>query len=435
MSPYKSIEYIKVWCWGEYVGGLVLDPKFNVYIFEYTPKWIASRVELSPLHMPLRKGTFYFPHLSRESFYGLPAMIADSLPDDFGNAVIDAWLAGQGVEKNQISALDRLSYAGDRAIGALSFEPSLNDTPVEATAIQIADIVAQARLLLAHKARQSESTHETLTQLIQVGSSAGGARAKAVVLFNPQTEQIRSGYVNAGAGFEPWILKLDGVTEAADGSQNSLESPGQFTRIEYAYYLMAMAAGVEMSECRLLNEGSRAHFITRRFDRDASGERIHQQSLCAMDQLDFRLKDTHSYSQYFNVIKNLDLGIGALSQGFRRMVFNVVAMNRDDHTKNFAFLLPKNGKWQLSPAFDVTHAFNPQGQWTQRHQMNVNSKFEGVTRSDLEIMGDTFGIPKYRTVIDEVVDAVNDWATYAGQSGVGSISTERIARAISEHQI
>lgn len=276
MSSYRPVTSIEVWCWGRFVGALAMDPKLNIYVFEYFPEWIKGGIELSPLHMPLRKGTYFFPQLARGTYYGLPAMIADSLPDDFGNAVIDAWLAEQGVSKNQITSLERLGYAGDRAIGALSYKPAQQNLLGPSTAIQLADIVTAARELLARKSSNSASSDGALAQLIQVGSSAGGARAKAVIQFNPQTEQIRSGYIDAGSGFEPWILKLDGVTESADGSKNSLDSPAQFTRIEYAYYLMATAAGISMSECRLLNEGSRAHFLTRCFDIDQDGARIHQ---------------------------------------------------------------------------------------------------------------------------------------------------------------
>lgn len=434
MSSYRSVDSIEVWCWDRLVGGLAYDAKLGVFVFEYSPEWIASGVELSPSHMPNRKGLFYFPQLARPTFYGLPAMIADALPDDFGNAVIDAWLAEQGVDKNQISSLDRLAYAGERALGALTFHPAQPNLAGPITAIQIADLVSGARQLLAGKAANAGSTHDALTQLIQVGSSAGGARAKAVVQYNPTTDQIRSGYANAEPGFEPWLLKLDGVSESADGSHNSLDTPSQFTRIEFAYYLMAKAAGITMSECRLLNEGPRAHFITRRFDRDPAGERIHLQSLCAMDHLDYRYRDTHSYSQYFNVIRNLGMGPNELAEAFRRMVFNVIAINRDDHTKNVAFLLPKNGAWTLAPAFDITHAFNPQGRWTQRHQMSVNSKFDEITVADFEALGDTYAIPSYRSIIKGVLDAVQDWMIFAEEAGVNVEDRNRIARDIAEHQ-
>ena len=433
MENYIPAEVIEIRCWGRSVGALAYDPKTALNVFEYFPEWAASGVELSPLQMPNRVGTYIFPQLAKQTFYGLPAMIADSLPDDFGNAVINAWLAERGVDKAAITSLDRLAYAGERALGALTFHPAQPGLDGPTTAIQLADIVIEARALLAGKVASAGSTHETLSQLIQVGSSAGGARAKAVIQFNPNTYQIRSGYGATESGFEPWLLKLDGVSKAADGSINSLDAPTQYTRIEYAYYLMATDAGITMSECQLLTEGLRAHFLTRRFDRETTGERIHLQSLCAIDHLDFRFHDTHSYAQYFNVIRELGMGQAEITQAFRRMVFNVVALNRDDHTKNFAFLLPKNGTWLLAPAYDVTHAFNPKGQWTQRHQMSVNGKFEHITIEDLNAVGDAQGIPAYKSVIKEVVSSVRQWAEFAEKAKVTPETRERIASEIKTH--
>lgn len=434
MTPYQGVDVIEVSCWDRPVGALAYDSTLDLYVFEYLPAWVKSGAELSPLHMRNRAGTYAFPQLSRNTFYGLPAMIADSLPDDFGNAVIDAWLAEQGINKEEISSLDRLAYAGNRSLGALTFSPSRSNFEAPVTAIQIADIVSEARSLLAGKVAGTDSKGAALTQLIQVGSSAGGARAKAVVQYNPVTDQLRSGYGPKEAGFEPWILKLDGVSKAADGSENSLDAPSQFTRIEYAYYLMATDAGIRMSECRLLNEGPRAHFITRRFDLDAAGNRIHLQSLCAIDHLDFRYSDTHSYSQYLNVISKLGMGPDDLAEAFRRMVFNVVAMNRDDHTKNFAFLLPNDGLWSLSPAFDLTHAFNPNGRWTKRHQLSVNGKFEDIRILDFETIGDSYGIPNYKSIISGVLAVVSDWQRYADNAGVLPSTRDQIAKNFADHR-
>ncbi len=434
MTPYRPVDVIEVSAWGTPVGALAYDPSLDLYVFEYWPKWVKSSVELSPLHMRNRTGPYFFPHLDRHTFYGLPAMIADSLPDDFGNAVIDAWLSEQGIGKDEISSLDRLAYAGNRALGALIFSPSRSDSENPVTAIQIADIVTEARKLLAGNVAKGERESTALTQLIQVGSSAGGARAKAVVQYNPNTDQLRSQFGPQESDFQPWILKLDGVSKAADGSENSLDAPSQFTRIEYAYYLMAVEAGISMAKCRLLNEGPRAHFITKRFDIDSAGNRIHMQSLCAMDHLDFRFSDTHSYSQYFNVIRKLGMEKEELAEAFRRMVFNVVAMNRDDHTKNFAFLLPRDGSWSLSPAFDVTHAFNPTGRWTQRQQMSVNGKFEGIRISDFEAMGDSYGIPGYKSIISKTLAVVSEWKGFAEKAGVLPATRDQIAKDFADHR-
>ncbi len=433
MASYIPVEVIEVRCWGRTVGALAYDPKSDLNVFEYSPQWVATGIELSPLHMPNRGGTYTFPQLSKQTFYGLPAMVADALPDDFGNAVIDAWLAEQGVNKTEITSLDRLAYAGERALGALSFQPAQSGLEGPTTAIQLADIVTQARTLLAGTIPSSTSTHDALSQLIQVGSSAGGARAKAVIGYNPATGQIRSGYTTNEPGFEPWLLKLDGVSSAADGSINSLDAPAQFTRIEYAYYLMAKDAGITMSECQLLPEGPRAHFLTRRFDRETSGERIHLQSLCAIDQLDFRFRQTHSYAQYFNVIRNLGMGEAELVEAFRRMVFNVFALNRDDHTKNFAFLLSKDEAWRLAPAYDITHAYNPQGRWTQHHQMSINGKFDQITMEDFLAVGDSQAIPAYKSIINEVKSAVSNWEKFAEVADVNSEAGQRITSDIKEH--
>ena len=434
MSRYIPVDVIEVRSWGRSVGALVYDPKLGLNVFEYFPEWVASGVELAPIHMPNRNGTYTFPQLDKETYFGLPAMIADALPDAFGNAVIDAWLAEQGVDKSEIKSLDRLAYAGERALGALTFHPSQSNLQGPSTAIQIADLVIGARLVLAGVVAKAGSAHDALAQLIQVGSSAGGARAKAIISYNPQTDQFLSGYAPVEPGFEPWLIKLDGTTKSADGSINSLDTPGQFTRIEYAYYLMAKAAGITMSECRQYREGPRTHFLTRRFDRDGSGEQIHMQTLCAMDHLNFRYRDTHSYAQYFNVIRKLGMGMNELVEGYRRMVFNVVAVNQDDHTKNLAFLLPRQGAWTLAPAYDLTHAFNPLGEWTQRHQMSVNSKFEAITLADLYAVGSAQGITGYKSLIREVLAAVGDWGRYADEAGVNKESRERIAEDMAEHR-
>jgi serine/threonine-protein kinase HipA len=433
VTEYTPVELIEVRIWGRSVGAVAYDPTRGCYAFGYSPEWISSGIELSPFVMPNRRPPYVFPNLDRDTFHGLPGMLADALPDAFGNAVIDAWLTTSHIDKEKITTLDRLAYAGERAMGALTFHPSARAFTPSATAIQIADIVQQAREVIAGKIATADTTHDALQQLIQVGSSAGGARPKAVVLLNPQTDQIRSAFDTIEPGFEPWILKLDGV-EAAGGVINSLDAPHQYTRIEYAYSLMADFAGIEMAQTRLLLEGPRAHFLTKRFDRALNGDRIHMQSLCGLDHLDYRYKDTHSYDQYLITIRRLGLDSSALAEGFRRMVFNVAAMNRDDHTKNFAFLLPQGGTWKLSPAFDITHAYNPQGEWTQRHQMSINGKFEKIALTDLHSVGDAHGIPAYRSIVQEVLEAVSQWQKFATEANVNQRTVERISDEMRTHQ-
>jgi serine/threonine-protein kinase HipA len=435
VTTYVSVDLIEVRAWDRPVGAVALDPNLGCYAFEYFTEWVDTGARLSPLVVPNEVGPVVFPQLDRATFYGLPGLLADALPDAFGNAVIDAWLTSQNIDTRQITALDRLAYAGERALGALTFHPPVHALDTPATAIQIADIVTQARDVIAHTIVDADSSHQALRQLIQVGSSAGGARAKAVILLNPSTDQVRSGYAQPEPGFEPWIMKLDGVSAAADGAINSLDAPQQYTRTEYAYYLMARSAGIEMSESRLLAEGPRAHFLTRRFDRDENGGRIHMQSLCAIDHLDFRIKNAHSYAQYFAVIRRLGIDDDAIAQAYRRMVFNVAAMNRDDHTKNFSFLLPKNGVWELSPAFDVTHAFNPSSEWTQHHQMSINGKFDGITLADLYAVADAQGVPGYKKITDEVVAAAGAWPDFGAEAGVDPRTIRSISYQMADHAL
>ncbi|OIQ78933.1 putative DNA-binding transcriptional regulator [mine drainage metagenome] len=431
---YQQVDLVEIRAWGDLVGAVALDPATGFYAFEYDEDWIARGKSLAPLQMSNRSGVFEFPQLAPETYYRLPAMLADALPDKFGNALVDAYLADQGVPTGSITPLDRLAYAADRGMGALTFHPPIRDGVETSTAVQLADLVSAARSLVSGEITDAPAVHEALRQLIQVGTSAGGARAKAVIAYNPATGQVRSGQFDAPEGFEHWIVKLDGVSVDPNREFDPLTGGTDYGRVEYAYYLMATRAGIEMSECALLPEGPRTHFLTRRFDRTSKGERIHLQSLCAMAHLDFNLISTHSYSQYFATINELGLGSGALSQAFRRMVFNVVAVNRDDHTKNLAFLLPENGAWQLAPAYDVTHSHNSRSNWTARHQMSVNGKFDGITLADLREVGDRHLVPNYAGLINEVFEAVGSWPDFAKGAGVSAETRERIAKDMDENR-
>ncbi len=362
--------------------------------------------------MPIAQSIHVFPVLPEATFQRLPALLADALPDDFGNALIDANLARAGVEGNAITPLDRLACMAARGMGALEFRPARGPRHTKPTAIELSELVTSSRQALAGKFDGDRETEAAILNLIQVGTSAGGARAKAVIAWNPATDEIRSGQLPSAPGFDYWLVKLDGV-----GRDSELGTVGAYGRIEYAYSLMAKAAGIDMAECRLLEENGRAHFMTRRFDRQ-NGEKVHMQTLCAMQQLDYKQRGTHDYSQYFQAIRAPALGADALEQGFRRMVLNVLAANCDDHTKNLSFLLPKSGKWQLSPAYDVTHAFNPKGERTYQHLMSVNGRFSGITRDDLFAVGDRFLVPRFREVIREVSAAVARWTDYAKAADV-----------------
>jgi serine/threonine-protein kinase HipA len=426
---YAPVEVIEVLAWGRRVGAVALDPATEWYAFAYDRDWVAGGIELAPLHMPLREQPYQFPDLSPTTFLRLPPLLADALPDAFGNALVDAWMAEHGVAAGEITPLDRLAYAADRAMGALEFRPPARDGATDApTAIQLADLVLAARITVRGEFSADETAHAALQQLIQVGSSAGGARAKAVVAFNPRTYQVRSAYTPPADGFEQWLIKLDGVSSTGlDEHSDRLGESAPYGRIEYAYSQMAEAAGIEMAPCVLLAEGPRRHFMTRRFDRGPGGERIHAISLCALSHLDYNLVGVHSYDQYFQAVRSLGLDLDELEQAYRRMVFNVMAVNHDDHTKNIAFVRHEDGAWHLAPAFDLTHAYNPESKWTSRHLMGVNGKFEGIGRDDLYAVGDRNDVPAYRRVVREVQEAVDAWGDFAAGAELGPETAKSIA--------
>ncbi len=422
--PYQPVDVVEVRCWGTRVGAVALDERTGFYVFEYEPAWVGARVELAPSTMPTDRSqrAFIFPTLPTNTFYRLPAMLADSLPDDFGNALTTAYLANQGVRPADITALDRLAYLGSRGLGALEFHPTRGPRTRKATAIELGELVVAARSTIAGTVGSEPELTEALSRLIAVGTSAGGARAKAVVALNPTTGELRSGQLPVDAGFEHWLLKLDGV-----GPDLDLGASADFGRIEYAYSQMAKAAGISMTECRLMREGGRAHFMTRRFDRPADDSKVHTQTLCAMTQLDFRQIGAHDYAQLFVQIDQLALGADDRAEAFRRMVFNVAAANCDDHTKNFSFMLPHNGRWQLSPAYDITHAHAPSSKWTRQHLMAINGRTTGITRADVREVGDRFAVPGASAIINQVLGIVAEWPTFAAEAGVPSATSDHVA--------
>ncbi|MDQ1570824.1 MAG: serine/threonine-protein kinase HipA [Actinomycetota bacterium] len=419
---YRPVEAVEVSAWGLRVGAVALDPGIGYYAFEYYPDWIARHVELAPLTMPARSGRWIFPTLPEATFHRLPALLADSLPDDFGNALIDAWLARQGVRREDMTPLDRLAYMASRAMGALEFRPSRGPRNRVSSAVELSDLVEGARAMLGGQFAADHETESALQSLIQVGTSAGGARAKAVIAWNRDTREIRSGQLPADPGFEYWLIKLDGI-----GTDRELGSGESYGRIEYGYSLMAAAAGIEMTECTLLEENDRAHFMTKRFDRADDGRKRHTLTLCDLAELDFRQRGVHDYAQLFAAISDLGLDADARAEAFRRMVFNVLARNCDDHTKNHSFLLDTpDANWSLSPAYDVTFAYNPRGEWTYQHLMSVNGKFSGITRDDLKIVADRFQVPRASRIITEVADAVAQWGDFAASAGLPAQLADRI---------
>lgn len=431
-TPYRNVDVVEVRAWGQRVGAVAREPTKNYYAFSYDPAWTKTGIELAPLQMPLAQASqpFLFMDLPEATYKRLPALLADALPDDFGNALVDAWMAERGLRKEAVTALDRLAYMGKRGMGALTFGPMRGPTPSKPTAIEMGQLVESARKAVQGDFDGEDHTATALRQIIQVGTSAGGARAKATIAWNPDTDEVRTGQFDIPAGFEAWLLKFDGM-----GTDSELGPSKSYGRIEYAYHRMAAAAGIDMAPCRLLLENGRAHFMTKRFDRDGNA-RIHMQTLCAISHLDFKQVGTHSYNQLFQAANALQLGREAMGQILRRMVFNVLAVNNDDHTKNVSFLLREGGAWELAPAYDITHAFKPDSEWVREHQMSINGKFDGITLADVREVADRFGLmAEMKPAIDGVRSAVRDWAQFARQAGVAPDETDTIAGHIANRAL
>jgi serine/threonine-protein kinase HipA len=403
--------------WGRTIGAVQLMDGQDVAIFEYDREFVRSGIELSPLMMPLRAQVYSFSDLPRHTFHGLPGLLADSLPDRFGNALIDAWLATQGRTPESFNAVERLCYTGARGMGALEYIPELGPKARVASKINVDALVALASDVLTHRGNLQGFLHESgreraLRDILRVGTSAGGARAKAVIAWNRETNEVRSGQITAGAGFEYWLLKFDGVSGNKD---KELEDPQGYGALEYAYHLMAKAAGITMSECRILEENGRRHFMTRRFDRVSGGDKLHMQSLCALAHYDFNSPGAHSYEQALLTLRLMKLPMSAQEELFRRMVFNIVARNQDDHVKNIAFLMDREGQWSLAPAYDVMYSYNPTGTWTSAHQMTLNGRRDGFTLADFESCAKTAMLKRGRAkaIVEDVLDAVRQWPAFA----------------------
>jgi len=424
----------EVQLWGRTIGAVSLEDGDRFAAFQFDPAFAQSGIEISPIAMPLSDRVYVFPELPEKTFHGLPGLLADSLPDRFGNALIDAWLATQGRTSGSFNAVERLCYTGARGMGALEFAPAIGPKPQSAKKIEIDALVKLASEVLTHRRTlkttfASESRKNALNDILRVGTSAGGARAKAVIAWNRETHEVRSGQIAAGKGFDYWLLKFDGVTGNKD---KELEDPKGYGAIEYAYYLMAKAAGVTMSECRLLEEGGRRHFMTRRFDRLEGGEKLHMQSLCALAHFDFNHAGAYSYEQALLTIRQLNLPMAAVEEQFRRMAFNIIARNQDDHVKNVAFLMDKTGYWSLAPAFDVTYSYNPTGDWTAQHQMTMNGKRDGFTLADFRACAKSALMKRGRAeaIVEEVRAAVSKWPDYAEQAQVMNDWRKQIQHAL-----
>lgn len=417
--------------WGRRIGAVSWDEARGLGIFQYDPDFVGANIEVAPLKMPVREAPYEFPALRKETFKGLPGMLADALPDKFGNRLIDAWLAETGRSADRFSPVDRLCYIGSRGIGALEFEPTVRKA-TQSKKLEVAQLVDLANMVLSERENLagrlgSKNDAEALEDILSVGTSAGGARAKAVLAWNRTNGEFRSGQVKVDEGYEHWLLKFDGVSNNRD---KELADPQGFGKIEYAYYLMATEAGIEMSECRLHHEGGRSHFMTRRFDRDGRGRKIHMQSLGALQHFDFNDPVSYSYEQAILSIRDLGLGMDVVEQQYKRAVFNVVARNQDDHVKNVSFLMDRSGAWRLSPAYDVAYSYNPSGSWTRDHQMSLAGKRNDFSYDDLMVFASNAGLKSNRAkqAIGDVMDAVEKWHHLAEKADVKQSDVTRIEK-------
>ena len=422
------VENAEVILWGRVIGAVAWDRDRSIGSFEYVREFQGSGIQVAPVKMPLGPVIYSFPELARVSFQGLPGMLADSLPDKFGNLLIDEWLLRTGRDIVGFNPVERLCYIGTRGMGALEFSPVISPAHNRSTPVEVDSLVRLASEAIALKQKlvtgsgsgeyKNEHDAAAMRDILQVGTSAGGARAKAIIAWNEKTNEVRSGQIKAPEGFGYWLLKLDGVSANKD---KELDDPKGYGKIEYAYYLMATAAGLAMSECRLFHEKHRSHFMTRRFDRQDDGGKIHVQSLCGIAHMDFNQSGAYSYEQALDVAQKLGLPRASMEQLFLRMVFNAMARNQDDHTKNIAFLMDKSGNWSLSPAFDIIYSYNPSGAWTGTHQMTINGKQDAFLRDDFYAVSTRFRLGRKKTIdgiLEKVDAALGHWPAFAAKAGV-----------------
>lgn len=409
------VDVAKVMMFGIPVGTFRWDERYEIARFEYDNSFVARGLEPSPLMMPVREGRVYsFAALNKDTYQGLPGMLADSLPDTYGRALFDKWLALTG--RTSGNPIETLCFLGKRCMGALEFEPAIETAYNPDTIFEIDTLVDVARNALAEKSQFgvnfNDDKKDAIAEILRLGTSAGGQRAKAIIAYNKDTGEVRSGQVNAPEGFDYYLIKLDGVS-----AKTGFRETENYGRLEYSFYKLAKDCGIEMSESSLIEENGRAHFLTKRFDRE-NGKKVHMQTLCGLAHYDFRIHKAYSYEQAFSIMRLLRLPYSAAQEMFRRLVFNVVVRNQDDHTKNISFLMGEDGKWRLSPAYDMGYAYKPNGGWTATHQMSVNGKFDEITRRDLLVLAEANNIKGAETVIDEVCEAAAHWGQIAQECGV-----------------
>lgn len=414
------VTVAEVIIWNTSVGAIAWNENTNYAVFEFDKNFLKKNLDLAPVMMPLNEalagnGIFSFPRLNKDTYKGLPGMLADSLPDKYGNNLINIWLAQKGRPAESFTPVERLCYIGKRGMGALEFEPATDSFSSKGKNLDVNDLAKLAEEIISErkklKATLKGKEEKELMEIIRVGSSAGGARAKAIIAYNEETEEVRSGQIDGLSGYEYWIIKFDGVTDKA------LSGPQGYCRREYAYYLMAKNCGIEMSKCLLYEENNRAHFMTKRFDRKGT-KKIHMQTLCAIAHYDYNAAGYYSYEQAFEVMRRLKLPHNEMEQLYKRMVFNVIARNQDDHTKNISFLMDEGGVWKLAPAYDLTYALDPENKWLMAHQMRINGKIKDIVREDLIDVAKVANIKKHKLIIEEVINTASEWNKFATIAGV-----------------
>ncbi len=430
------MEVAEVKIWGHLVGAVAWDKRIGIATFEFDTKFKQLGWDLAPLKMPIseKQNQFFFPELridknsEYDTFKGLPGLLADALPDKYGKQLINHWLAQQGRPLNDMNPVEMLCFIGTRGMGALEFEPAVPKESKRAFSLEIDSLVATAQKMLNNKedftTNLKKDEEKAVLDILKIGTSAGGARPKAVIAWNEKTGEVKSGQTKAPKGFEYWLIKLDGVNDVQLGNSYG------YGRVEMAYYNMAKACGIEMMPSRLLEENGRAHFMTKRFDRNGSEEKYHVQTFCALKHFDFNLINSFSYEQLFQCMRELKLSYADAEQMFRRMVFNVIARNCDDHTKNFAFLLKQNGNWELAPAYDLCHAYRPESYWVSQHALSINGKRNQITKADLLVIGESIRCKKAEDVVDEINDTVNQWNKYADEVDVNHQFRDDISKTL-----
>ena len=424
-----TTAFVKIW--GETIGAVAWDENSGTASFEYEPKFIVQSIDLAPLKMPINNATnriFSFPELrNTKTFKGLPGLLADVLPDDYGNQLINTWLAQNGRPENSMNPVEMLCFIGTRGMGALEFEPSQLKVNKRAFDIEVDELIQMSQKMLtkrdAFETNLAKDEQQAMLDILKIGTSAGGARPKAIIAYNEKTGQVKSGQTLAPKGFEHWLLKLDTVSDVQFGKSSG------FGRIEMAYYLMAKACQIDMMESRLLEENGRAHFMTKRFDREGGDQKYHIQTLCAMQYYDFNQITSFSYEQLFQTMRLLRLPYPQAEQIYRRMVFNVIARNCDDHTKNFAFRLKKEQEWELTPAYDVCFAYRPDSNWVSQQNLSINGKRDNITRDDLMAVAKSMNVKKANTIINEISETVKNWNTFAEQVNVDEKLKREIGKA------